>query len=88
MYVRFGACVISFVDVTIIGYSTFRSKLSEEIQKCKKVKDSCYFDCLNAFSARGSIQGHGKLSDESRERQKVFISLSAFLYDQFWPLEV
>ena len=43
-----------------------------------------YFDCLNA---RGSIHiGHDQFSDESRGRQEVFMSFSALLCDQLWPV--
>lgn len=66
--------------------STFCSKFSEESQKCKKVRDFCYFDCLHVFNARRSIhQGHAKFN-KSWERQQAFISLSAFLCDQIWPI--
>ena len=53
MYVRFGVCAISIVDVIIIVFSTnpeFCSKLHMlRFVSCKKVRDFCYFDCLHVF---------------------------------------
>ena len=59
----------------------------------EKLEGAGFFPSLFAsmfLNFRGSIhkghKGHDKFSDKSREQQEFFMSLSALIIDQLWPI--